>query len=41
LNYLDIDFGVGPTVPVGTAFLGASGKLTANIVRAGVNYKFF
>jgi hypothetical protein len=27
--------------PVGTAFVGASGKLTDNIVRFGVNYKFF
>jgi hypothetical protein len=34
-------FGDGPTVPVGTAFVGASGKLTDNIVRFGVNYKFF
>jgi hypothetical protein len=34
-------FGDGPTVPVGTAFVGASRKLTDNIVRVGVNYKFF
>jgi hypothetical protein len=33
--------GDGPTVPVGTAFVGASGKLTDNIVRVGENYKFF
>ena len=38
---LYINFGDGPTVPVGTAFLGASEKLTDNIVRVGVNYKFF
>ena len=38
---LYINFGDGPTVPVGTAFVGASGKLTDNIVRVGVNYKFF
>ena len=36
---LCINFGDGPTVPVGTAFVGASGKLTDNIVRVGVNYK--
>jgi len=36
---LYINFGDGPTVPVGTAFVGASGKLTDNIVRVGVNYK--
>ena len=41
LEYLYINFGDGPTVPVGTAFVGASGKLTDNIVRVGVNYKFF
>ena len=41
LEYLYINFGDGPTVPVGTAFLGASEKLTDNIVRVGVNYKFF
>jgi outer membrane immunogenic protein len=41
LEYLYINFGDGPTVPVGTTFLGVSGKLTDNIVRVGVNYKFF
>ena len=41
LEYLYINFGDGPTVPVGTAFVGASGKLTDNIVRVGVNYKSF
>ena len=39
LEYLHTNFGDGPTVPVGTAFVGASGKLTDNIVRVGVNYK--
>lgn len=41
LEYLYINFGDGPAVPMGTAFVGASGKLTDNIVRVGVNYKFF
>jgi hypothetical protein len=41
LEYLHTNFGDGPTVPVGTAFVGASGKLTDNIVRVGVNYKSF
>jgi hypothetical protein len=35
-----INFGDGPTVPVGTSLLGVSVKLTDNIVRVGVNYKF-
>ena len=40
LEYLYIDFGDGPTVPVSTTLNMVSGKLTDNIVRAGVNYKF-
>src|SRR6476620_11447736 len=41
LEYLHTNFGDGPTVPVGTAFVGASGKLTDNIVRVGANYQSF
>lgn len=40
LEYLYIDFGDGPTISeTGGGF--ASGKLTDNVVRAGVNYKFY
>ena len=40
-EYLYIDFGDGPTIqvaPSGTSLV--VGKLTDNIVRAGINYKF-
>jgi outer membrane immunogenic protein len=41
LEYLYIDFGSGPTIPVATtAFAVSVGRMTDNIVRAGVNYKF-
>jgi outer membrane immunogenic protein len=40
IEYLYIDFGDGPTVAVSPALNIASGKLTDNIVRVGVNYKF-
>jgi hypothetical protein len=35
-----IDFGDGPTVPVSTALLRVSGRLTDNTLRTGLNYKF-
>jgi len=41
LEYLYIDFGDGPTVAVSPTLNIVSGKLTDNIVRAGLNYKFF
>ncbi len=41
IEYLYIDFGNGPTVPVTTVVNVVSGKMTDNIVRLGVNYKFF
>jgi len=41
LEYLYINFGDGPTVAVSPALNIASGTLTDNIVRAGLNYKFF
>jgi outer membrane immunogenic protein len=40
VEYLYIDFGDGPTVPVSLALTAVSGKMTDNIVRAGINYKF-
>ena len=40
VEYLYIDFGNGPTVPVTAALNVVSGKLTDNILRVGVNYKF-
>ena len=40
-EYLYIDFGDGPTVPITTGVNVVSGKMTDNIVRIGVNYKFF
>jgi len=40
IEYLYIDFGNGPTVPVSATQNIVSGKMTDNIVRAGVNYKF-
>ena len=41
-EYLYIDFGTGPTVTANTAgtLAIASGKMTDNIARLGVNYKF-
>jgi len=41
VEYLYIDFGDGPTVPVTLGANVVSGKMTDNIVRLGVNYKFF
>jgi outer membrane immunogenic protein len=40
LEYLFIDFGDGPTLSATPALNIVSGRLTDNIVRAGVNYKF-
>lgn len=40
LEYLYIDFGDGPTVPISTTLNIVSGRMTDNIVRVGVNYKF-
>ncbi len=40
LEYLYIDFGDGPTVPASTTLNIVSGRMTDNIVRVGVNYKF-
>lgn len=40
LEYLYIDFGDGPTVPVSATSSIVAGKMTDNIIRAGVNYKF-
>ncbi|HEY6025062.1 MAG TPA: outer membrane protein [Pseudolabrys sp.] len=40
LEYLHIDFGDGPTIP-GTGANFVSGRLTDNIVRAGLNYRFY
>jgi outer membrane immunogenic protein len=39
-EYLYVDFGNGPTVPASAALTLVSGKMTDNIVRLGVNYKF-
>ncbi len=41
LEYLYVDFGDGPTVPVTAAVNIVAGKMTDNIVRVGLNYKFF
>jgi hypothetical protein len=35
-----IGFGVGPTVLMRAKFVGVDGRLTDNIVRIGINYKF-
>lgn len=40
VEYLYIDFGDGPTVPVSATRDIVSGKMTDNILRAGLNYKF-
>ena len=40
VEYLYIDFGDGPTVAVSPAFNIVSGKMTDNIVRAGLNVRF-
>ena len=39
-EYLYIDFGDGPTVPVTAAVNIVAGDMTDNIVRAALNYKF-
>ena len=41
-EYLYIDFGDGPTIPANSAgtISIASGRMTDNIARLGVNYKF-
>jgi outer membrane immunogenic protein len=39
-EYLYIDFGNGPTIPVTAALNVSSGRMTDNIARLGVNYKF-
>lgn len=41
LEYLYIDFGGSSTVPVTAGLNIVSGHMTDNIVRAGVNYKFY
>ncbi len=42
LEYLYIDFGNGPSVALPpSAVVLSGGKLTDNIVRVGINYKFF
>ncbi len=41
LEYLYIDFGNGPSVAMTPVLSIVSGKLTDNIVRLGINYKFF
>ncbi|HKS84675.1 MAG TPA: outer membrane protein [Pseudolabrys sp.] len=41
VEYLYIDFGDGPTVAVSPALNIVSGRMTDNVVRAGLNYKFF
>lgn len=40
IEYLYIDFGNGPTVPVSATQNIVSGRMTDNIIRAGINYKF-
>ena len=40
VEYLYIDFGDGPTVAVSPSLNIVGGRMTDNIVRAGVNYKF-
>ncbi len=40
IEYLYIDFGNGPTVALTPALNIVGGKMTDNIVRLGVNYKF-
>ena len=40
VEYLYVDFGNGPTVPASAALTVVSGKMTDNIARLGVNYKF-
>jgi opacity protein-like surface antigen len=41
IEYLFIDFGDGPTVAMSPALCIVSGKLTDNIMRAGINYKSY
>jgi len=40
LEYLYIDFGNGPTIPLTAATAITSGRMTDNIARVGVNYHF-
>jgi hypothetical protein len=40
-EYLYIDFGDGPRVTASPALNIVSGKLTDNMVRAGINDKFY
>jgi outer membrane immunogenic protein len=40
LEYLYVDFGGGPTIPLTAATAISSGRLTDNIARVGVNYHF-
>lgn len=40
-EYLYIDFGDGPAVATSPTFSFVSGRLTDNIVRVGLNYKFY
>ena len=40
IEYLYIDFGNGPTVPVSPTLNIVGGKMTDNILRAGLNYRF-
>ena len=41
LEYLYIDFGNGPTIPLATALNFSARHMTDNVVRAGLNYKFY
>jgi len=41
LEYLYIDFGDGPTIALAPPTTVVGGKMTDNIVRVGLNYKFF
>jgi len=40
VEYLHIDFGDGPTVPIGALLNLTTGRLTDEIVRVGLNYRF-
>jgi outer membrane immunogenic protein len=41
LEYLYADFGKGPVVPISPTLNLVTGHMTDNIVRAGVNYRFY
>jgi outer membrane immunogenic protein len=41
LEYLYADFGKGPIIPISPTLNLATGHMTDNIVRAGVNYRFY